>query len=216
VILDVKIRRPNQDWRWPSWLVLSAADLDELATILRHTGEIVWRAPADMRRCFESLAQAIQDDRKGSSVSALTVRINELLLLLLGLLRRQRIRLDETLSSSRRTVELFLEDLRMHPSHLELQWSVLQMAASCGLKVTQFVFHVRCLTNMTPMHYLSHCRLDHAAKLLLEQPGRSVTDIALSCGFSTSQYFATVFGSRYHCAPKDFRRHQGALAARQR
>lgn len=206
VIIDVKIRRPNQEWRWPSWLVLSPDDLSELSHKLRHTDGVFWHASSDLRRCFQSIAHAVEESKKGCSVSALAVRLNELLLLLLQQLRRQKLSLDEGLSSSRRTVELFLKDLRHDYEQLTTQWSVEQMAASCGLRVTQFVFHVRCLTNMTPMHYLSHCRLDYAAKLLLEFPERSVTDISLDCGFSSSQYFATVFGARFECSPKEFRR----------
>ncbi len=206
VIIDLKVRRPNQEWKWPPWLVLSSDDLAELSNILRHTERIVWHASSDLRRCFQSVAQAVQDSPNGSSVSALTVRLNELLLLLLLLVRRQELRLDEGLSSTRRTVELFLKELSRDREQLVSPWTVEQMAASCGLRVTQFVHHVRCLTNMTPMHYLSHCRLDYAAGLLLEYPKRSVTDISLDCGFSSSQYFATVFGARFECAPKEYRR----------
>ncbi len=115
-------------------------------------------------------------------------------------------RLDRTLSSSRRTVELFLADLRAHPEHLEIEWRLEEMARSCGLGVTQFVYHVRRLTNMTPVHYLSHCRLDLAAKLLAERPNASVLEVAMACGFTTSQYFATVFGQRFGCTPKEWRR----------
>jgi AraC family L-rhamnose operon regulatory protein RhaS len=58
---------------------------------------------------------------------------------------------------------------------------------------------------MTPLHYLNHCRLETARRILLEQPSRSVTQVALDCGFSTPQYFATVFGRRFGSAPREFR-----------
>jgi AraC family L-rhamnose operon regulatory protein RhaS len=35
LILDVGVRRPNQDWMWPSWVVLSPKDLAELTRKLR-------------------------------------------------------------------------------------------------------------------------------------------------------------------------------------
>jgi len=56
------------------------------------------------------------------------------------------------------------------------------------------------------MHFLNDCRLILAAKVLQEQPDRSVLDVALSCGFSSSPYFATLFGKRFGLAPRDFRR----------
>lgn len=125
--------------------------------------------------------------------------------LLLEGLRRKRVKLDKSLSSTRRTVDLFLADLKSHPEHLALDWTADEMAVNCGLRMTQFVHHVRCLTNMSPLQYLNHCRLDYAAKLLTAQPERIVTQIALDCGFASSQYFATVFAKRFGFSPSAFR-----------
>jgi AraC family L-rhamnose operon regulatory protein RhaS len=80
------------------------------------------------------------------------------------------------------------------------------MASSCGLKTTRFVKLVRSLTNLSPLRFLNHCRLEHAAKLVRDPAGTSITDIAMSCGFSSSQYFATAFSMRYGCSPRQFRR----------
>lgn len=204
LILDVDVRRPNQSWRWPAWLLLSPADMRELTGILRQTDQHLWKANPDVRRCFQAIAQAVKTDRSGSNLSRLSVRVNELFVLLLDLFRRQDVVLDESLTSSRRTVELFLVDLKQHPQHLALEWSIHEMARSCGLGVTQFVHHVRLITNMTPAQYVSRCRLELAARLL-QNHGASVTEVAIECGFSSSQYFATVFQRRYGCTPREYR-----------
>ena len=211
LIIDVGVRRPNQPWKWPSWLMLSATESEELTDILRHIEQPVWRASAEVRRCFQSIAQAVATDHHGSNASRLTIRINDLFLLLLDLFRSQKVRLDQSLSGSRRTVQLFLTDLSVHPEHQALKWTVAEMASSCGLGATQFVHHVRQLTNLPPMHYLNQCRLDFAAKLLRERSGERVTDVALTCGFSSSQYFATLFRRRFRVSPRDFRRTPGRL-----
>jgi hypothetical protein len=52
LIIDVGVRRPNQDWKWPRWLLLSAAELAELAEKLRHNEDPVWQTSADVRHCF--------------------------------------------------------------------------------------------------------------------------------------------------------------------
>ncbi|MBI4911011.1 MAG: AraC family transcriptional regulator [Acidobacteria bacterium] len=199
VILDVGVRRPNQHWRWPDWILLSRADRDELAAVLRQTGRLVWKASSEIRHCFLALAAAVQAAHVASSLSALTIRINELLLLLLEMLRRRRPQLDEALTSSRAAVRLFLDDLARHPEHLALEWTVEQMAESCGLGVTQFVHITRQLTNLTPRHYLNQCRLRQASDLLRGE--MSITEIAQQCGFTSSQYFATAFRREYGCAP---------------
>lgn len=205
LILDVGIRRPNQEWRWPSWLLLSPPDLEELTNILRHSEASVYKAVPGIRECFLQIASAVQTDRNGSNLSRLAIRVNDLFLRLLDALRKKELKLDHSLSTTRRTVDLFLRDLRTHPEHLEIDWSVEEMASNCGLRTTQFVHHVRCLTNMAPLRFLNHCRLEHAATLLRERRDLSITDIAMACGFASSQYFATVFVRRYGCAPGVFR-----------
>ena len=206
LILDVGVRRPNQTWKWPEWVLLSGSDLQELTNILRHNERPVWRVNSEIRRCFNVIGQAVKTESGGNNDSRLAVRINEMLVLLLDTFRQQKVTLDESLSSSSRTVQLFLMDLREHADHLASQWSVHQMAESCGLGVTQFVYHVKLLTNMTPLQYVNNCRLDLAARLLRERTTDSIVDIAMDCGFASSQYFATVFGHRFGGSPRDYRR----------
>ncbi|MBL8229991.1 MAG: AraC family transcriptional regulator [Bryobacterales bacterium] len=205
LIMDVGVRRPNQTWRWPAWLLLSRADLHELTSVLRQNEQPVWKAGSEIRRCFQGIARTVATDERGSSVSRLAVSVNELFVLLLELVRRHDVVLDESLTSSRRTVELLLADLRVHPEHLQQKWNVHDMARSCGLGVTQFIHHVRLLTNLTPAQYIQACRLDHAASLLRSETV-SVTAVSLECGFSSSQYFATSFQQRFGCTPREYRR----------
>jgi AraC family L-rhamnose operon regulatory protein RhaS len=205
LILDVGVRRPHQSWKWPSWLLLSPSDLAELTDVIRHNEQPVWRGTPEIGRCVRSIAAAVETDRQGSGISRLAVGINQMFLELLELFRRKRVPLDRSLSDSRRTVQLFLDDLRAHPEHMELEWSLGAMAKSCGLATTQFGTHVKSLTNMTPMHYLKERRLDLAAKALRERPDMTITDIALANGFSSSQYFATAFGGRFGCGPREYR-----------
>ncbi|MBI1786767.1 MAG: helix-turn-helix transcriptional regulator [Acidobacteria bacterium] len=205
LILDVGVRRPNQAWKWPPWILLSEPDLEELTNVLRHNEQPVWRASPEIGRCFQWISEAVRQETVVSTVSRLAVHVNDLFLRLVDLFRRHDVALDKSLSSSRRTVELFLADLRANPEHLALQWTLEDMAGSCGLGVTQFVYHVKRLANMTPLHYLNHCRLDLAAGLLRERREAAITDVALSCGFCSSQYFATAFSRRFGCSPREFR-----------
>lgn len=204
VILDVGMRHPHQAWRWPGWLVLTKADIQQLTEFLRQNEQPVWHASEELRRCFQHLAHAVETvDR--ASVSKLAVYLNELLLQLLQLFRNQRAPLDSSLTSTLRTVELFWDDLRGNPEHLALEWTVPRMAARCGLGVTQFLKHSKQLTNVTPAHHLNHCRVKSAARMLRVETNKSVTEVALSCGFSSSQYFASVFRRHYGCTPNAYR-----------
>jgi AraC family L-rhamnose operon regulatory protein RhaS len=205
VILDVGVRRPNQSWKWPPWLILSQPDLCEITNILRHNEQPVWKASPEFRRCSRAIGHAIEMDLNGSSGSRLAILINELFVLLLDTFRNQKASLDPSLSSSQRTVELFLADLSAHVEHVSVNWSVADMANSCGLGITQFTHHVRVLTNMTPMQYLNRARLEMAARLMREHPNSSITETSLTCGFSSPQYFATLFSRKFGVTPREFK-----------
>lgn len=57
----------------------------------------------------------------------------------------------------------------------------------------------------TPILYLLRHRVNAAARLLIETD-RSITDIAVSCGFSTPSYFCKVFHDIIGRSPREFRR----------
>ncbi|MEI7731395.1 MAG: AraC family transcriptional regulator [Verrucomicrobiota bacterium] len=202
LILDVNVRRPNQPWRWPDWLILSADDLLQLTRLLSHNEQSVWLGNDEIAACFERLAGLIQHPDAASTQSRLRLFINELFLAVLDLLQAKKVTLDERLVSSRRTVELFLAAL---PSHLEHPWTLDEMAQQCGLGRSRFADHCRQIVNMAPADYLIHCRVEMAKKLLQSQPGSNITDVALACGFQSSQYFATMFRRRIGQTPRDFR-----------
>jgi AraC family L-rhamnose operon regulatory protein RhaS len=206
LILDVGVRRPHQTWTWPAWLILTRADLQELTRLLRHNEHPVWHASGELRRCFAQISSAVAADREGNMTSALKVRINELFLLLLELLRSQELTLDASLSDTQRTVELFLMELRDNVDQLSREWTLRLMAKASGLGVTQFVYYCRQLTNMTPLQFLNLYRLQHAAQILVSDQEQTVTEIADRCGFRTSQYFATVFRKHFGMSPLQYRK----------
>lgn len=54
--------------------------------------------------------------------------------------------------------------------------------------------------------YIQQLRLEYAAKLLIEQPDRSIVQIAADSGFSSSAYFSDRFRQHFGLSPTDFRR----------
>jgi AraC-like DNA-binding protein len=203
LIVDIGGHHPEDDWKWPSWVVLSKTDLEELSGLLRRNTYPVWRSPAAVGRCFQAIGHAVESDRNGSNVSHLTVRLNDFFLLLLEMLRQPPVGSDR--ASSRNAVDVLVAEMRTHPETVDPGWKVESMARACGLGATQFIYHVKRLTNMTPTQYLIHCRLERAQKLLEQYPGESITSVALACGFYSSQYFATLFRRRYGCSPHEVR-----------
>jgi AraC family transcriptional regulator, 4-hydroxyphenylacetate 3-monooxygenase operon regulatory protein len=205
LILDVGVRRPNQSWKWPSWLVMTDGDRRKLTTMLRHNEQTVWVATPDIRHCFQKIGRDVETDQASSNISRLTVHINELFVLLLEMFGESNLVLDESLSGARRTVELFLTDISQSLDSLAFPWSVRAMAKRCGLGVTHFTQLCREITNVTPAEHLHNCRIEAAVKFLAERPEMNITQIALACGFSSGQYLASVFRRHFGRPPQAFR-----------
>lgn len=72
---------------------------------------------------------------------------------------------------------------------------------------SEFHFHriFRAVSGETLNHFTNRVRLEKAARLL-RFSGRSVTDIALDCGFSSSATFSRAFRSSYDTTPSQFRK----------
>ncbi len=205
IILDVGVRQPHQQWKWPDWLVLSPADLAELTGILRENEQPTWRASEGIAACFRQIGRAVETE---AGASRLAVFINELFLDLLDLFRSEPVPRDKALTGAQRSVELFLGSLAESCAE---PWTLDEMARNCGLGVTRFVHYCHLVSNLTPMQHLTHLRTAKAADLLLRDPGKSVTDIAFECGFSSSQYFATCFRKHHGQSPAQFRSEQRIL-----
>jgi len=89
-------------------------------------------------------------------------------------------------------------------SRLDRGVAVAEMAHAAGLSPSRF--HARFCHEVgeTPADFLRRRRVHHA-KHLLATSKRDVTDIALTLGFPTSQYFATVFRRYMGMTPREYR-----------
>jgi AraC family L-rhamnose operon regulatory protein RhaS len=183
-------------------MVLAPEDLERLTYLLRHCEQPVWRSDKEVEECFLRMGSAVASDKNGSSISRLTVHINELFICLREMLERREPKLDTSLSTSLRTVQLFLETLAEQAAE---DWTLEKMASQCGLGRSRFTHYCRQITNLSPMEYLTQSRLKLAQRMLREDPSLSVLDVAIRCGFQSGQYFATVFKKQYGCTPRDYR-----------
>jgi len=79
-----------------------------------------------------------------------------------------------------------------------------ELAADVGLSPSHLGAVFVAAVGVSPHRWLLRRRVERACELLT-RTRRSITDIALSCGFSSSQHFSTVFKAHIGCTPTDFR-----------
>jgi AraC-like DNA-binding protein len=76
--------------------------------------------------------------------------------------------------------------------HLEESFSVPDLARQAGLSTPRFKARFKEEAGVPPAEYVLRARIEKARKRLASGSG-SVTQVAYGLGFSSSQYFATVF-----------------------
>ena len=202
VIIDLGVRRPHQNWVWPEWITLTPKDLDRLTSILRQNEKSILKTDQRVRDCFSRINKAINTDIEGSNASKIRLLINYLLILLLDLLNTDDVVLNESLTDSSRSVKFFLNELE---KNLSDNWTIELMAQSAGVGLTRFTHHCKQLTNLTPMRYLTIKRLEMSKKIFQENKNLTITEVAYMCGFTSSQYFATVFKKHEKCSPNQYK-----------
>jgi AraC family transcriptional regulator len=94
-----------------------------------------------------------------------------------------------------------LDYMHVH-SHEAL--SIRKLASLSGLSPSQFARGFRETTGLSPHRYLSDLRIERA-RHLLERTDKSVTEIALECGFVQPSHFATTFRMRVGMSPRAWR-----------
>lgn len=206
IILDVGVRQPHQRWKWPDWFIVASADIKRLTRLLSQNERHVLSANAEIASCFKQIARIIEDTRSEFKISRLAVLINQLFLSILNMLISQDIQLLPELTSTRRTVELYLNQIRNNRPLLAQTWTVVEMAEECSVGPTLFTRLCREITNMTPIQYLNYRKVKSAESLLRQNTNLTITEVAFACGFASSQYFATVFKQFTGCSPLVFRK----------
>ncbi len=98
----------------------------------------------------------------------------------------------------RRVISRILDDLAGDPSLSEL-------ALLCGLSRSHFVRAFKQTTGLPPHRWLLMQRVKRA-KTLLHDTERSITEIALDCGFADQSHFTRVFSKIFGISPGAWRR----------
>ena len=98
-----------------------------------------------------------------------------------------------------------LEAARYITDNFNQEITLDKMADRAGLSPSYFSRKFRSVTGMGMKEYLSFQRLKHAARLLISTT-MSITDIALECGFSDSNYFKDAFKNMFGESPRAYRK----------
>jgi transcriptional regulator GlxA family with amidase domain len=98
-----------------------------------------------------------------------------------------------------------VEAVRLMEAHLDAPLSPLALAEQLKTSQRQLERLFQKYLGCTPTHYNQGLRMERA-RTLLKQTDRPITEIALSCGFSSASYFSTVYQRYFGLLPRQDRR----------
>jgi AraC family transcriptional regulator, positive regulator of tynA and feaB len=95
--------------------------------------------------------------------------------------------------------------IREHLRDPDLCIDQISMALGCTKRYLHMLFSDR---GMTVSDYIWQARLQHCRQELETQPGKSITDVAFSWGFSSSSHFSRVFRKYFGIVPSSIHKAQ--------
>lgn len=103
---------------------------------------------------------------------------------------------EDTVSKIKQVKDIVIDQMASPPSLEELSKMV-------GLNIKKIKMGFKELYGMPVFTFLSHYKMEHAKKLLLEE-GNNVNEVALQIGYSTSSHFIVAFKKKFGITPKQF------------
>lgn len=205
-IIDTKIRRSHQTSKFPSWIILSEKDKNKLIHHLVYGSGQAVHLSEKFIHSWKKLYRILRDAGQECPVSGLAITINELLYDFLNIREKDnQSEFSKELPRSAEMVQRFFEELAGFPEQLEHPWTLREMARLCRISPTRFSHCCRQLMNLSPLNVLNQLRIRQAETMMKNEPQKSITEIAMECGFTTSQYFATIFKKWTGKTPTEYR-----------
>lgn len=96
-------------------------------------------------------------------------------------------------------------------NNLDKELSLEDLASVANFSKYHFHRVFYSMTGETPFQFILRLRLEKAANLLINNPKRSITEIAYECGFTDSAIFARSFKAKFNCSASGWRKLKQAL-----
>lgn len=191
-----------------SWLIMSArfnspAVPDEvrraISILAEVDGRLVWATSSIQRTAVERLFTLAEQDRDWIVDGMLRLALGEAVLSMLhDLCLGQSVGAECVHRDIARVLGWIEENIDAAPG-------VDDLIAVSGLSASRFFEVFRSQTGTSPRDYVLRRRLERAMRALRAEPDMTVTELAHSLRFSSSQYFASVFRRYYGCTPTQAR-----------
>ena len=142
----------------------------------------------EVHRLFERLSEELSAKMEGYELS-----VQGALFYFLGYAVQKKLYTQpQIIPENLKKMQLFKKALSFIHLHYSEDITLQDMADSVPLNPHYFCRFFREITHKTPMQYLNYYRIESACEKLFSAD-KSITDIAMECGFNDASYFIHVF-----------------------
>lgn len=85
------------------------------------------------------------------------------------------------------------------------EYGVAKVASMMNMTERTFSRRLKEITGQSPKMFISAIQMERCAKLIVENPGKTIGEIAILCGFEEASGFSHAFKRVYGCSPTSYR-----------
>lgn len=176
---------------------------ESLQAVLLHEQNITPFFPGSnifVKSCCEELMEINMKQAPGWQLSSIGSMCS-----LLGYFLRQKcfISTSSFPLKNKKKIKQFKTVLSFISDHYTEKLTLEQLAASIPMNKNYFCHFFQELTGYTPMEYVNYYRIESACEQLATTD-KSITEIAMDCGFSDTSYFIKIFRKYKNVTPAKY------------
>lgn len=95
---------------------------------------------------------------------------------------------------------------KIEEEYMDSNLTVNHLASKIGISERSLYRLVKVNIDTTPNDLLKEFRLQIARKSLIENPEKTISEIAYACGFNSPSYFSKCFQEKFDISPRQFQR----------
>ena len=197
IVIKPKVFSENGQFNLGDWSRLKRAENQLLFNVLsKNTNHSLKKAQL-LQKLFVELHKELTDKDFGYYQRVCNL-VEELLISTVRLLQNRENQIVKN-------QQWFLNFETILKDNISKKWTLDEMVKESKIGITTFTKLVKECSGYTPANYLIFLRLEKA-KELLKNTTNKLTDIALECGFYSSQHFSSTFSKWVGVAPFVYRK----------
>ncbi len=184
-------------FRLGKWSALTKEEKKEIGVVLSKNAFSVIHKAQELKSLFYQLFFELKRKDFGYRTKIYSL-IDSILIFMVRIIKTQNQKQERNKSWLKHLDEQLLGEISK-------KWAVEEMASIFKMGTTSFNGKVKKLTGYTPSGYLIHLRIEAAINQIVNT-NKSLTEIALDCGFYSSQHFSATFLKWTGMTPSTFRK----------